>query len=248
MDKLIFSKKTVQGTIVYSSNELIDPGWEMNLKEQLQKKFPHTNFKLNFIKVAGESDLASIRQSTQNIIKDPKTEMSIYIKSSTEIIKKIFEIIIIQFPVDNGVILKIDTIYNLNGIQEIIVYVSGNKLSKDGENIIKKMFEQGISQIIGLPIEFTIVYKHPNPLELYCTKVNVSISEILENLNNFTVKYLIENPYLLIDVYLDEQLYEIFKISSINKQFSNRLNYKLLDKNNFRKNCKAIISYRKRDT
>ncbi|GIX42072.1 MAG: hypothetical protein KatS3mg129_1805 [Leptospiraceae bacterium] len=241
-ENLIFTKDSVNGTILYSSKGVVDPAWEKEIQEKLQKQFPDFKLNISFIRIAGESDIQQLQKLSQNIVKDEKTENAIRNKYAAEIVNKIFEYIINQYPKEAGIILKINTIFTLNGIETIELFVAGKTLSKDAESILKQSFIQGLKTINISPSEIKISYISSNPKALYCNKKNYKLTEVIQEIHNASIIYLIINPNLKIDIYLEEEIYEILKLNST-ESFKERLHYYLLPTKENKNNCKAMIYY-----
>ncbi len=237
VENLNFSKNLVGGTILYSSEKYISPEWEKEVIDQLQNQFPEFKIQIRFIRIVDDSQIQPSLFSLRQNIQDEKTLNALREEFSRELLKKILDMIKIQFPNSAGVILNISAKYSFNGLEEIILDVAGKRLNQESQQILKQSLIQGLlnSNIIVKDIKINFLF--PNPKELYCNKKNFLLDDLIEEIHNSTLLFLKFNSSLFIDVYLDKEIYQTIQSD---KSIKN-INYSILEKNP--KNCKAIIHY-----
>jgi len=237
VESLNFSKNSVSGTVFYSSEKNLGPQWDKEIIDRLQNQFPDFKINIRFVRIVHDSQIQPLLSLHQNI--DEKTINALKEEFSKELLKKILDTIKIQFPKSVGVILNISAKYSLIGLEEIILDVAGKRLNRESLQILKQSLIQGLLNNNVIVNDIKINFLFSNPKEIQCNKKNYLLNDLIDDIHNSTLLFLKFNTNLVIDVYLDKEIYQVIQ-SQVDKSINN-INYFILEDNP--KKCKAIIYY-----
>jgi len=152
-ERLNFTREGVSGTIIFSANKINAQELENKLNENIQKNYKDYTSRISLVRVAGESDLQSIKpaeltfDTNQNTLFDAVRD-----KHASDLVKRAFELIHLRFPEEAGILLDVNILYNANGMESIIVEYAGNELSDESRTLLSSTLK---NSLIALQGDFT---------------------------------------------------------------------------------------------
>ncbi|MCB1305929.1 MAG: DUF389 domain-containing protein, partial [Leptospiraceae bacterium] len=150
-DGLVFDRREVKGTIVYSSSELPGADFQKKLNESIEKQFEGYQASVTLLRIARESDLTSLRKPQElSLDTSPETlHDAIRNRHATELVERAQELLHDRFPESAGVIVEVRLLYSTEGMDRVVVDFAGPELNAQTRQTLSETLTNSLQALKG---------------------------------------------------------------------------------------------------